>query len=194
VRERTVLTEALARVGEERSPQLVTLVGVPGIGKSRLVWELFRHIEVGTELVTWRQGRSLPYGEGVAFWALGEIVKAQAGLLETDAEADAAVKLGRAVRTLVVDDRDAAWVERHLRPLVGLESGAYSAGDRGEAFAAWRRFLEALGDQRPLVLVFEDLHFADDGLLDFVDHLADWASGVPLALPASLTTQTEALA
>jgi class 3 adenylate cyclase/tetratricopeptide (TPR) repeat protein len=181
-RERTVLTEALARVKEERSPQLVTLVGVPGIGKSRLVWELFGHIEAGSELVTWRQGRSLPYGEGVAFWALGEIVKAQAGILETDAEADAAAKLGRAARTLVADDREAAWVERHLRPLVGLESGADPGGDRGEAFAAWRRFLEALGEQRPLVLVFEDLHFADDGLLDFVDHLADWASGVPLLI------------
>ena len=179
-RERTVLAEALARVKEERSPQLVTLVGVPGIGKSRLVWELFRHIEGGTEIVTWRQGRSLPYGEGVAFWALGEIVKAQAGILETDPEAEAGAKLERAVRTLVADDRDAAWVERHLRPLVGLESGAGTGGDRGEAFAGWRRFLESLAEQRPLVLVFEDLHFADDGLLDFVDHLADWATGVPL--------------
>jgi class 3 adenylate cyclase/predicted ATPase len=181
-RERMVLTEALARVKEERSPQLVTLVGVPGIGKSRLVWELFRHIEAGKELVTWRQGRSLPYGEGVAFWALGEIVKEQAGILETDAEADAAAKLERTVRTLVTDDRDAAWVERHLRPLVGLESGADTRGDRGEAFAAWRRFLESLGEQRPLVLVFEDLHFANDGLLDFVDHFADWATGVPVLI------------
>jgi class 3 adenylate cyclase/tetratricopeptide (TPR) repeat protein len=179
-RERTVLTEALARVKEERSPQLVTLVGVPGIGKSRLVWELFRHIEAGSELVTWRQGRSLPYGEGVAFWALGEIVKAQAGILETDAEANTAAKLERAVWALVADERDATWVERHLRPLVGLESDA--GGDRGEAFAAWSRFVEALGEQRPLVLVFEDLHFADDSLLDFVDYLADWATGIPLLI------------
>jgi class 3 adenylate cyclase/tetratricopeptide (TPR) repeat protein len=191
-RERTVLTEALARVKEERSPQLVTLVGVPGIGKSRLVWELFGHIEAGSELVTWRQGRSLPYGEGVAFWALGEIIKAQAGILETDAEADAAGKLELAVRTLVADDRDAAWVERHLRPLVGLESGAGTSGDRGEAFAAWRRFLEALADRRPLVLVFEDLQFADDGLLDFVDHLVDWATGVALLVVA--TARPELLA
>jgi tetratricopeptide (TPR) repeat protein len=181
-RERTILTEALARITEERAPQLVTIVGVPGIGKSRLVWELFRHVSEGTELVTWRQGRSLPYGEGVAFWALGEIVKAQAGILDTDAESDAAEKLGRAVSSLLGQDRDADWVERHLRPLVGLESGADSGTERGEAFAAWRRFLEALGELRPLVLVFEDLHFADDGLLDFVDHLADWAAGVPLLI------------
>ena len=181
-RERRVLTEALARVEEERSPQLVTLVGVPGIGKSRLVWELFRHIEAGTDLVTWRQGRSLPYGEGVAFWALGEIVKAQAGILEADAPAAAAEKLERTVQTLVADGRDATWVERHLRSLVGLDSDAAVAADRGEAFAAWRRFLESLAEQRALVLVFEDLHFSEDGLLDFVDHLVEWATGVPILI------------
>jgi tetratricopeptide (TPR) repeat protein len=181
-RERTVLTEALARVVEERSLQLVTVVGVPGIGKSRLVWELCRQVEGRTELVTWRQGTSLPYGEGVAFWALGEIVKAQAGILETDNETDAAAKLEQAVRRLVADERDAAWIEGHLRPLVGLEHGSGTGGERAEAFASWRRFLEALAEEQPLVLVFEDLHFADDGLLDFVDHVVDWASGVPLLL------------
>jgi class 3 adenylate cyclase/tetratricopeptide (TPR) repeat protein len=191
-RERSVVIEALARAKAERSPQLVTLVGVPGIGKSRLVWELFRHIEGESELVTWRQGRSLPYGEGVAFWALGEIVKAQAGILETDTEAEATEKLERTVGTLVPDDRDGLWVQRHLRRLVGLESDAAIGADRGEAFAAWRRFLEALAEQRPVVLVFEDLHFAEDGLLDFVDHLADWATGVPLLIVG--TSRPELLA
>ena len=191
-REQALLAETLARVKEERSPQLVTIVGVPGIGKSRLVWELFRHIEGGSELVTWRQGRSLPYGEGISFWALGEIVKAQSGILETDAEEETSAKLRRCVRALVADDRDAAWIERQLRPLVGLESPGDGGGERDEAFAAWRRFLEALAEQRPLVLVFEDLHFADDALLDFVDHLADWAGGVPLLLVA--TARPELLA
>jgi class 3 adenylate cyclase/tetratricopeptide (TPR) repeat protein len=181
-RERRMLSDALDRVQDEHSTQLVTLVGVPGIGKSRLVWELFRYLERGVDLVTWRQGRSLPYGAGVAFWALGEIVKAQAGILETDDVVVAEAKLARAVRTLVADERDAAWVERQLRPLLGL---ADAGGERGEAFAAWRRFLESLAELRPLVLVFEDLHFADDGLLDFVDHLADWVSGVPLLIVAT---------
>jgi class 3 adenylate cyclase len=178
-REYTLLTEMLARVKDERSPQLVTLVGVPGIGKSRLVWELFQHIRGGSDLITWRQGRSLPYGEGAAFWALGEVVKAQAGILETDTAADARAKLAQAVEALVVDARDAAWVDRHLRALVGLDTSD-SGSERGEAFAAWRRFVEALAETRPLVVVFEDLHFADEGLLDFVDYLVEWATGVPL--------------
>src|SRR5438128_1906710 len=83
-RERTLLSETLVRVREERSPQLVTLVGVPGIGKSRLVYELLDTVEHGGVLTYWRQGRSLPYGEGVTYWALSEMVKAQAGVLETD--------------------------------------------------------------------------------------------------------------
>jgi tetratricopeptide (TPR) repeat protein len=172
-REVALLEDALARTLGERSPQLVTLVGVPGIGKSRLVFELYRAIERHPDLIAWRVGRCLPYGDGVTFWALGEMVKAQVGVLEGDDEAEAASKLADAV--------DDPWVESHLRPLVGLPGGAEPAGDaREEAFTAWRRFFEGLADERPLVLVFEDLHWADDHLLDFVDHLVDWASGVPL--------------
>ena len=177
------LAAALDRVRHEREPQLVTLVGVPGIGKSRLVWELFKHLDHGPDLIRWRQGRSFPYGEGVSYWALGEMVKAQAGILETDDAARAGEKLRETVAALVSDPGDLSWLERNLRPLVGLEAGGEAGGDRrGEAFAAWRRFFEALAEQLPLVLVFEDLHFADDGLLDFVDHLADWSSGVPLLI------------
>jgi class 3 adenylate cyclase/tetratricopeptide (TPR) repeat protein len=178
-RELDIVLDALRRVRDEREPQLVTLVGVPGIGKSRLVYELFKSIVAGGQLTCWRHGRSLPYGEGVSFWALGEMVKAQAGILESDDGGQAGEKLRRAVADLVADDAD--WVESHLRPLVGLGGDRPLGGDRqGEDFAAWRRFFEALADQRPLVLVFEDLHFADDGLLDFVDYFVEWASGVPV--------------
>jgi class 3 adenylate cyclase/tetratricopeptide (TPR) repeat protein len=175
------LHAAFARARRSREPQLVTVVGVPGIGKSRLVWELFRRLDAEEELVAWRQGRSLPYGEGISFWALGEMTKAQAGILETDAPETVAEKLAGATAPLIADDSERLWVESHLRPLVGLEAEREVAGDRrAEAFAAWRRFLEALAEHRPLVLVFEDLHWADEGLLDFVDHLVDWATGVPL--------------
>jgi len=186
VREIELLSGALARARSEREPQLVTLVGVPGIGKSRVVWELFQQIDAGDELIAWRQGRSLPYAEGISFWALGEIVKAECGILDTDSGDEAAAKLSRSVGALGLESLDAEWIERHLRPLVGLEAGTELRGDhRGEAFAAWRRFLEALADQRPLVLVFEDLHWADDGLLDFVDHLVDWATGVRMLIVAT---------
>jgi class 3 adenylate cyclase/tetratricopeptide (TPR) repeat protein len=181
------LRDAFLRARATREPQLVTLVAVPGMGKSRLVYELFTQVIVpDPELITWRQGRCLAYGDGVAFWALAEVVKAQAGISEGDTEDEAAEKL-RAVTDGAIDDAgDARWVESHLRPLVGLEADTGLGGDRrSEAFAAWRRFLEALAEQRPLVLVLEDLHWADDGLLDFVDELVDWLSGIPLLVVCS---------
>jgi class 3 adenylate cyclase/tetratricopeptide (TPR) repeat protein len=177
-RELDLLSDALQRAREEREPQLVTLVGVPGIGKSRLVWELFQRVDADPAFITWRQGRSLPYGEGVSFWALSEMVKAQAGILESDSVAQAAEKLEGAIAGLDVQgNKD--WLLRHIRPLVGLETDAPPA-DAGEAFGAWRRFFEALAEQQPLVLIFEDLHWADEGLLDFVDELVDTSRGAPL--------------
>jgi class 3 adenylate cyclase/tetratricopeptide (TPR) repeat protein len=186
VREIELLVGALQRAISDREPQLVTIVGVPGIGKSRMVWELFDHIEGGSDLVSWRQGRSLPYAEGVSFWAFGEIVKAETGILETDAPDEAARKLAESIAALDLERSDAEWIDRHLRPLVGLEASAELHGDhRGEAFTAWRQFLEALAEHRPLVVVFEDLHWADEGLLDLIDHLADWTTGVPLLIVAT---------
>jgi len=186
-RELRVLGDALERARVDREPQLVTLVGVPGIGKSRLVYELYRDVEEERELITWRQGRSLPYGEGVPFWALGEIVKGQAGIHETDDDKSTRIKLAQAVRDLLVDQSEAAWVERHLRGLVGLRLAESPSNDeaRHDAAAAWRRFVEALAESRPAVLVFEDLHWADDGLLDFVDELVDWVRDVPLLVVAT---------
>ena len=179
-REVDVLIGSLDRARAERSPQLVTIVGVPGIGKSRLVFELFNHVGEDPDLIYWRQGRSLPYGEGVSFWALGEMVKAQAGIFETDSPEETDSKLNRSVGDLL-GNGDAGWVHTHLRPLVGIASEQETHGDqRVEAFAAWRRYFEAIAEDRPLVLVFEDLHWADEGLLDFVDHLVEWASGVPM--------------
>jgi class 3 adenylate cyclase/tetratricopeptide (TPR) repeat protein len=180
-RELELLRAALARVRDEHALQLVTLVGVPGMGKSRLVWELKEFVEAEPELTIWRQGRCLPYGEGVALWALGEIVKAQAGILETDPAELAQAKLDGAVADLVAEDREAAWVTGHLGPLVGLAAAGEAAGDRrAEAFAAWRRFCEALAERGAAVVVVEDLHWADEVLLDFLDHLTDWAADVPL--------------
>jgi predicted ATPase/class 3 adenylate cyclase len=178
-RELDFLTDALARAREERSPQLVTLVGVPGIGKSRLVYELSRLVDAQPELINWRQGRSLPYGDGVTYWALAEMAKAQAGIFETDTPEEAERKLAEAVAAVVAEDSER--VLENLRPLVGIVAEGEARGDkRAERFAAWRQFFESLAEQRPMVLVFEDLHWADDDLLDFVDHLVDWGTGVAL--------------
>ncbi len=185
-KELDLLVDAFARVRADRQPQLLTLVGVPGIGKSRLVYELFLAIELIPELIFWRQGRSLPYGEGVTYWALSEMVKAHAGILETDSAQVATDKLDLSVRTALADDGDADWVVRRLQPLVGLGSDQELSEDqRSESFAAWRRFFEALADRSPLVLVFEDLQWADEGLLDFVDYLVEWVSDLPLFVVAT---------
>ena len=176
-----VLRDALRGVRQSRTSQLLSLVGVPGIGKSRLLYELRQMVEADPELITWRQGRCLAYGDGITLWALGEIVKAQAGIHEQDPPGEAAAKVHRAVEDAFDDEADAAWVESHLLALVGLGSESELGGDRrGEAFSAWRHFFEALADQRPLVLVVEDLHWADSSLLDFIDELVDWVTDVPL--------------
>jgi DNA-binding SARP family transcriptional activator/class 3 adenylate cyclase/tetratricopeptide (TPR) repeat protein len=170
-------------------PRIVTLVGPPGVGKSRLLWELCQDAEA--ELL-WRQGRCLSYGAGVSFFAFASIVKSQAGILESDPAEDVERKLVAAVGAAIDDESTSEWVEAYLRPLVGLGGAERLSGDRrAEAFSAWRRFLEALAARRPLVLAIEDVHWADDGLLDFVEHLGDWAQGVPLAVLC--TTRPELL-
>ncbi len=182
-RERGLLVETWERSRDESSTQLVSVIGEPGIGKSRLVDELYAYVGEVPELVTWRRGRSLAYGEGIAFWALGEMIKLQAGILESDTADVARAKLHEAVDAICLAQRDTEWVARHLGPLVGLEAVTTgSEGGRGEAFAAWRRFLEALAEAGPTVLAFEDIHWADDALLDFIDLMADRGGAVPLLI------------
>jgi class 3 adenylate cyclase/tetratricopeptide (TPR) repeat protein len=182
--ELTLLGETFARALREPSAQLVTVVAEAGVGKSRLVWEFSQELDRRSDLVRWRQGRCLPYGEGITFWALGEIVKAEAGVLETDTPAQALEKLGRSVAEIVEDESERAWFTERLAPLVGAQEEVGGVG-REEAFSAWRRYLEALAAQRPTVLVLEDLHWADGALLDFVEHLLDWAPNVPLLVLAT---------
>ncbi len=181
--ELALLEQTYRRAVHEPSVQLVTLTGEPGVGKSRLVREFFSFIDDLPELVWWRQGRCLPYGEGITFWALGEIVKAQAGILESDGPEEASRKLDDALAAQMVTGSDREWVRARLTPLVGLaaEEPTEAAG-REESFASWRRFLEDLAATRPLVLVFEDLHWADPAMLAFVDHLVDWSTALPMVV------------
>jgi class 3 adenylate cyclase/tetratricopeptide (TPR) repeat protein len=180
-RELALLVDTAQRVRDSREPQLVTLVGVPGIGKSRLTFELLQALDAESDMWRWRQGRCLPYGDGVTFWPIGEIVKSHAEIFETDTPDRAGEKLERMLGGLFDDPAQARQIEDQLRQLVGAGSEAgRGIDDLKDAFAAWRAFFEALADDVPLVLVIEDLHWADDAMLAFVDHLVDWANDVPI--------------
>jgi len=181
-----LLHSAFERARTDYEPQLVTLVGVPGIGKTRLVSELARFARAADPELTWLEGRSLPYGAGSSFWGLGEMVKARAGIMETDTATAAEAKLRETVHELADEQSDARWLEGQLRPLVGLagDGGPREEG-RGEAFAAWRRFFQLLAHRSPLVLAFDDLHWADDAVLAFVDELVTRVAAVPMLVLAT---------
>ena len=172
--EKPLLIRTFERAAQQQSCELVSVVGEPGVGKSRLCMELFRYVRERAGLVTWRQGRCLPYGDGIAFWALREIVKAECGILESDSPADARAKLER---TIPETEPDRPWLLARIAPLVGL---AAEPAAQEESFTAWRRYLEGLASSRPAVLVFEDLHWADPAFLGFLEHLAGSAEDVPL--------------
>ncbi len=148
--EKPLLIGTFERAAQQRSVQLVTIVGEPGVGKSRLAAELWAYVDAKPEIVRWRQGRCLPYGEGITFWALGEIVKGEAGILESDSAEVAAAKLEIAVSP---DEPERQWLLQRLAPLVGAE--AASPAERRELFTAWRRFLESVAASNSSVLVFD---------------------------------------
>jgi class 3 adenylate cyclase/tetratricopeptide (TPR) repeat protein len=170
----TLLTKTFDKATQDRAVQLATVVGEPGVGKSRLVAELFAYIDGLQQVVRWRQGRCLPYGEGITFWALGEIVKAHAGIYESDSPEVATAKL----EAVLPESEDRPWLRARLMPLLGIDAG--EAATQEELFIAWRRFLEGIAERHPTVLVVEDIHWADTAMLAFLEHLADWAQGVPL--------------
>ena len=172
-RELALLKGLFEKAAQGQEPQFVLLFGEPGIGKSRIVAEFAAYLEDFPDMTHWRQGRCPPYGDGVSFWALGEILKAHAGILESDDTATVEQKLER----VLPDGPDREWLRQRLRPLLGLEAPPAS---RDENFAAWRLFLEHLTADYPAVLVFEDLHWADEALLAFLDYLAGNATGTRL--------------
>jgi predicted ATPase len=180
-----LLKHTFARSVREPSVQLVTLLGEPGVGKSRIIRELFAFLDDQPELVFWRHGRCLPYGEGITYWALGEIVKAQAGILESDDARTARGKLADAVGSLVEESAEQEWIGSRLAPLIGLSDGKAEGVEQMESFSAWRLFLEAIASQRPLVLALEDLHWAQAAMIEFVGHVLEWSSGYPMLILCS---------
>jgi class 3 adenylate cyclase/tetratricopeptide (TPR) repeat protein len=183
--ELALLKQTYLRSLREASVQLVTVTGEPGVGKSRLIGEFSTFVDDQPEIVFWRQGRCLPYGEGITFWALGEIVKAQTGILESDGLEEAGQKLAETVGLVTEDPSQRDWLKARLAPLVGTSAESIGTAEREESFAAWRTFLEGVASVRPLMLVIEDLHWADPAMLSFVEHLLDWSIDVPMLVLCS---------
>ncbi|WP_412544305.1 adenylate/guanylate cyclase domain-containing protein [Longispora sp. K20-0274] len=174
--ELSLLVNALQRAVTERVPQLVTVLGRAGIGKSRLVRELYLHTQRSLDApVAWRTGYCPPFGEDVTFVALADIVKAHAGILDTDGAELARQRLASALRDAGAEE-DGRLADA-LAPLVGLPGPTLSAED---ASSLWRRYLRSMARQRPTVLLFEDIHLADPALLHFIELLVGGAQDLPL--------------
>jgi class 3 adenylate cyclase/tetratricopeptide (TPR) repeat protein len=161
----------------ERRPRHVSITGQAGIGKTRLAWEFLKYVDGLVEDAFWHEGRCPAYGGGITFWALGEMIRARAGLLETDDEATTRAKIAETLAAHVSDADERRWIEPALLALLGIEA---SAAGSEQLFGAWRTFFERLAAVAPVVMVFEDLHHADSGLLDFLSHLLEWSRGVPI--------------
>jgi len=167
---------------DRRVPRLVLISGPAGVGKSRLGWEFEKYADGLKAEVWWHRGRCLSYGEGVAFWALAEIVRQRLAIAEEDPAEVAAAKLAAGLNRFVPDPAEQAYAGLRLGRLLGVAS----AGDSGDAlsreelFAGWRLFFERLAAENPVVLLVEDAQYADTGLLDFLDHLIDWVRDLPV--------------
>ena len=177
-RELRLVKELFHASADESRAHLVSVIGIAGIGKSRLGWEFFKYVDGLEEGVWWHRGRCLAYGEGVAFWALAEMVRMRAGIAEGEEPSSASAKMRDAVTQFVTDAEERRFVEPRLLHLLGLEDGPAEAKE--ELFGAWRLFFERMADQGPVALLFEDLQWADSALVDFIGHLLEWTRQRPI--------------
>ena len=161
---------------------MVFVIGIAGIGKSRLSWEFFKYVDGLADQVYWHRGRCLAYGDGVTYWALAEIVRGRAGIAEGEDPASARAKLRRMIEEFLTEPEERAWVDARLAQLLALEER--TARDPEDLFGAWRRFFERMAERDPVALVFEDLQWADPSLLDFIEYLLNWSRGHPIFVMA----------
>ena len=178
-RELRLVKELFHACAEGRRAQLVSAVGIAGIGKSRLGWEFEKYIDGVLETVWWHRGRCLAYGEGVAYWALAEMVRMRCGMVEGEDRDAARAKLRATVEQHVPDEDERRFVEPALAHLLGFDDGV-SARGKEELFGAWRLLFERLADQGPAVLLFEDLQWADASLVEFIAYLLEWSRSHPI--------------
>ncbi|MDP9331026.1 MAG: AAA family ATPase [Actinomycetota bacterium] len=172
-RELRVIKELYHASADEAKAHLVSVTGIAGIGKSRLSWEFYKYFD-GLQVVNlYHRGRCISYGEGVAYWALSEMVKMRCRIAEEEGADSAAAKLRSTLESFVSDPEERGWIEPRLAHLLGLEERA--AADKEDLFAAWRLFIERMSEQNPVVMIFEDLQWADAALLDFIEYLLEWS-------------------
>ena len=169
------LFHATMRDGKSR---LVTLSGIAGIGKSRLLWELEKYLDGVAGRIYWHGGRSPSYGEGISYWALAEMVRGRAGIAESDDPSIARERIGQMLADWVPAEEDRRWIEPRLTGLLGIEE--LPSESRDELFAAWRTLFERIAERGPTVLAFSDLQWADQGLLEFIEQLLSWSRSVPI--------------
>ncbi len=174
------LVDLYGRTVAARRSRVVSVIGIAGIGKSRLGWEFERHLDAMPEALTLHVGRAPSYGDGITFAPLAEMVRRRARISEGTEVEIARRQLARTLEELVPDDVERRWIEPRLATL--LDPGSPVVFDRDELFAAWRRFFERVSEWAPAVLIFEDLQWADPALLDFIDHLATWSRAHPILI------------
>ena len=178
-RELELIISAGERSAHARHAEHVAILGEAGSGKSRLLWEFFKYLDGIEEVRYWHQGRCLSYGEGVAYWALAEMVRGRARIQEEeDSPTVAREKLRAVVEQFVPEERERRMVEPRLAHLLRLEERPDA--DRVDLFSGWRLFFERMAEDNPVVLAFEDLQWADSGLLDFIDYLLEWSAEFPI--------------
>jgi class 3 adenylate cyclase/tetratricopeptide (TPR) repeat protein len=173
------LFDATAR---EHKSRLISVIGQAGIGKSRLAWEFEKYLDGVVENVWWHEGRSPAYGEGISYWALVEMVRRRAGIGDGDDEATIRTRLNATLEQFVPDAGERRWIMPRFAGLLGIEQ--LPAEGREELFAAWRTLFERMSEQSPVILVFTDLQWADQGMLDFVENLLSWARSAPIFVVA----------
>ena len=175
-----LLKDMLHATSGEGRARLLSIVGPAGIGKSRLVREFSNYVDGLAEDVYWHEGRSPAYGDGLTFWALSEMVRHRCGIAETDNEHRTRTRLLTTLAEYVADEVNRRWMEPKLMGLLGV--GEVPATDRAELFSAWRIFFENVAAAGPTVMVFEDFHWADAGLIDFVEELVARSARYPMLI------------
>jgi class 3 adenylate cyclase/tetratricopeptide (TPR) repeat protein len=188
--ELALVVEAAEESAATGAARLVAVTGEAGTGKSRLLWEFFKYVDGIEDRRWWHEGRCLSYGDGVAYWALAEMIRARAGIAEDEDTGSAREKLRATVQRFLSDERERRLVEPRLAHLLGLEQR--TASEPADLFSGWRMFFERMAASEPVILVFEDLQWADSGLLDFVDYLLEWSAESPIFILALARPELEA--